>query len=283
MQFTSAIAIAVLSYTAAAFANPEAYCPAGMPCPMKRDAAPEAQPWCEYVGQVCSRKVQSDAEAVCGSDGQPCHKVKRAAMAFASAIAEPAPQPWCEYVGQVCNKTRREAEAEAACYLEGGACLKAKREAYAHAAAISDALPAAEAEAFYRETSLALRAAFPEPEAIPGMSSSFYITLARRIITNIITEAQISEDAKRDANAWCEYVGQVCNKVKRAASAMADVLAASTPQPGCKYGGRVCGKTRRDAEANAEALCFSESGPCSMAKRSADALAKAAENTINMF
>lgn len=173
MQFTSVIAVAVLSYTAAASAIPVASCPAGMPCPMKRDAAAEAQPWCKYVGQVCDKKVKRDAEAVCGSDGQPCYKVKRAAMAFASAIAEPVPQPWCKYIGQVCDKTRREAEAEAACYLEDGACLKAKREAYAHAAAIADALPAAEAEAFYSETSLALRAAFPEPEAIPGMSSSF--------------------------------------------------------------------------------------------------------------
>lgn len=175
MQFTSVIAIAVLSYTAAASAIPVAYCPAGMTCPMKGDATAEAQPWCKHVGKLCDEKVKRGAEAVCGSDGQPCHKVKRAAMAFASAIAEPVPQPRCMYVGEICTKTRREAEAEAACYLEGGACLKAKREAYAHAAAIAKALPAAEAEAFYSETSLALRAAFPEPEAIPGISSSCYL------------------------------------------------------------------------------------------------------------
>lgn len=64
---------------------------------------------------------------------------------------------------------------------------------------------------------------------------------------------------------------------------MADALAAPTPQPWCKHVGKVCDNTRRDAEADSEALCFSESGPCSMAKRSADALAEAAENTINMF
>ena len=77
--------------------------------------------------------------------------------------------------------TKPDAAAEAACYLPGAPCDLAKRETYALAAATADALPAAEAEAFYADVGLKLRAAVPDWEDL--------------------TEDAVGDEAKADADA----------------------------------------------------------------------------------
>src|SRR5690348_2961434 len=67
----------------------------------------------------------------CWRPGQPCGKVKRAAEAFAEAIAEPSQN----------NKREANAEAEAHCWRPGQPCGKAKRAALALAHAVADAQP----------------------------------------------------------------------------------------------------------------------------------------------
>ncbi len=153
MQFTTAIAVAVLAYG------------------VNSAATPDVEAWCRYVGQPCGKvkraadayaaalagpDADAEAEAWCRYVGQPCGKAKR--------NATPEAEPWCRYVGQPCGKSKR--EAEAACFLPGGPCAKAKRDTNALAHAVADALPAAEAEAYYK--TLALRDAHPEPAPLAG-------------------------------------------------------------------------------------------------------------------
>ncbi|ELR03405.1 hypothetical protein VC83_06943 [Pseudogymnoascus destructans] len=100
---------------------------------------PEAVADAEIADKV---KREAEAEAFCWRPGQPCGKVKRAADAIASALAEPAPEPFCQRPGQLCGKVKRDAEAvaEAFCWRPGQPCGKAKREANALAEAAAEAL-----------------------------------------------------------------------------------------------------------------------------------------------
>ena len=93
---------------------------------------------------------------------------------------------------------------------------------------------------------------------------------------------ETTEKLKRDASAWCGYVGQPCGKAKRDVSKReADPEAKAR----CGYVGQPCGKLRRAAEAVAEAVANAEpvarcgyvGQPCGKAKRDALALAHAAD------
>ncbi|EOD48838.1 putative pheromone precursor protein 1 protein [Neofusicoccum parvum UCRNP2] len=99
----------------------------GQPCSKKREAEPLpiADPWCRWKGQPCS-KAKREAEPWCRWKGQPCSKLKRAADAVADAAAEPEPEAWCRWKGQPCSKAKREAEPW--CRWKGQPCSKAKRD-----------------------------------------------------------------------------------------------------------------------------------------------------------
>ncbi|KFY96313.1 hypothetical protein V500_02508 [Pseudogymnoascus sp. VKM F-4518 (FW-2643)] len=185
----------------------------------------------------------AEPEAFCWRPGQPCGKVKRAAEAFAEAIAEPAAEA--------------DAEASAFCWRPGQPCGKAKRTALALAHAVADANP--EAEAFFDK--LAIREAFPEPEAVAEAEP---------------VNGKVKREAEAEAEAFCWRPGQPCGKVKRAAEAIASALAEAEPEPFCWRPGQPCGKAKRDAEAVAEAFCWRPGQPCGKARRDANALAEAA-------
>lgn len=251
----------------------------GQPCPKKREAEADARErwdfvwpnFCSgFVGRICGkakRDASPEAEAVCSAAGQPCAKVRRAAEAFAAALNNPAADAWYSFCSdprmtiRPCPEmTKRDAAAEAACYLPGAPCDLAKREAYALAAATADALPAAEAEAFYADVGLKLRAAFPDWEGL--------------------TEDVVGEEAQVDADAgFCHGVnGQIqtgapCYKAKRAAEAVAEAIANPSADAWDSFcsGGRSCPK-KREVVPEAEAQCFAAGGLCAAVKRSADAL-----------
>ncbi|KFY11495.1 hypothetical protein V492_04429 [Pseudogymnoascus sp. VKM F-4246] len=195
-----------------------------------------------------------EPEPICWLPGQPCGKVKRAAEAFAEAIAEPI----CWLPGQPCGKAKREAnpEAEAICWLPGQPCGKAKRAAEALASAVADANPDATFD------HLAIREAFPEPEPAaigkltPSLSSSMETS------SDMSTAGPVDDKLKREAEAICWLPGQPCGKVKRAAEAISSALAEE--------------HTKRAANAEAEAICWLPGQPCGKAKRNAEALAEAA-------
>ncbi|KFY64466.1 hypothetical protein V496_03249 [Pseudogymnoascus sp. VKM F-4515 (FW-2607)] len=189
-----------------------------------------------------------EPEAYCWRPGQPCGKVKRAAEAFAEAIAEPAAN----------------AESSPYCWRPGQPCGKAKRTALALAHAVADAHP--EAEAFF--DMLAIREAFPEPEAVAEAEAG---------------NDKVKREAEAEAEAYCWRPGQPCGKVKRAAEAIASALAEPAPEPYCWRPGQPCGKAKRDAEATAEAYCWRPGQPCGKAKREANALAEAAAEAIASF
>ncbi|KAL5345581.1 isocitrate dehydrogenase (NAD(+)) idh1 [Pseudogymnoascus australis] len=186
-----------------------------------------------------------EPEAYCWRPGQPCGKVKRAAEAFAEAIAEPA----------------ADAKASPYCWRPGQPCGKAKRTALALAHAVADAHP--EAKAFF--DMLAIREAFPEPEAVAEAEAG---------------NDKVKREAEAEAEAYCWRPGQPCGKVKRAAEAIASALAEPAPGPYCWRPGQPCGKAKRDAEATAEAYCWRPGQPCGKAKREANALAEAAAEAI---
>jgi len=118
MRFTNVISVAILASAVTAIAIPE--------------------PICGKPGQPCKR----EAEAICGKPGQPCRKVKRAAEAFADALAEPIAEPEDETLLARCN-------------LVGGACYEAKRMTRDLADVV--ALAARDPEAFYGGLNLETR------------------------------------------------------------------------------------------------------------------------------
>lgn len=99
-----------------------------------------------YIADPVDEKLKREAEAICWRPCQPCARVKRAAEAIASALAEPvpepAPEPICWRPGQPCGKAKRaaEAEAEAICWRPGQPCGKAKRNVDALNEAVTQAL-----------------------------------------------------------------------------------------------------------------------------------------------
>jgi hypothetical protein len=232
------------------------------------------------VGANSAAIAVAEPEPICWRPGQPCGIVKRAAEAFAEAIAEPIAEPICWRPGQPCGKVKREAEAEAEaaaiCWRPGQPCGKAKRAALALAHAVANANP--EAEAFFDK--LAIREAFPEPEAVA--EGTFTPSPISSIETNADTSVAepVDDKLKREAEAICWRPGQPCGKVKRAAEAIASALAEPAPEPICWRPGQPCGKAKRDADAAAEAICWRPGQPCGKAKREANALAEAAAEAL---
>lgn len=146
-----------------------------------------------------------------------------------AAIAAAEPVAFCWRPGQPCGKVKR--AAEAFCWRPGQPCGKAKRTALALAHAVADANP--EAEAFFDK--LAIREAFPEPEAVAdGMSAPFPSssieantdTSAAEPVNDIVKrEAEAEAEAEAVAEAFCWRPGQPCGKAKREANALAEAAA----------------------------------------------------------
>lgn len=111
------------------------FCEKGQPCPKKVKNVARS------VGTELERKDDPIADhSFCHKEGNQCHKVKRAAEALASALAEPeaeADPDRCWRRGMPCSKVKRDAlaepEAEAEpepdrCWRRGMPCSKAKRD-----------------------------------------------------------------------------------------------------------------------------------------------------------
>jgi hypothetical protein len=84
----------------------------------------------------------------------------------------------------------------------------------------------------------------------------------------------------RDAEASCGDAGGPCQKLKRAAEALAEAVALPEAQPWCTHPGQICTKEKRDALAIAEAWCSHPGQICTKAKRDAYALAAAANEVL---
>jgi hypothetical protein len=257
MKFTAAIAILILAAAVSATAVPN----------------PNADARCGYVGQPCgkvkARTPHPDADARCGYVGQPCGKVRRAAKAFAEAlaVAEPGVSTPPSSRNSVTNTLNQQHDPALAARCDMGSCYEAKMMTRDLAAIVAETT--ADPAAFYESLHL--------------------------------EDAETTEKLKRDAEARCGYVGQPCGKVKRDAapepeidrrcgfpgSPCQKVKREADPEADarCRYVGQPCGKLRRAAEAISEAIAEAEPAarcgyvgqPCGKAKRDAFALAHAAD------
>ncbi|KAF5022117.1 hypothetical protein F66182_5836 [Fusarium sp. NRRL 66182] len=185
----------------------------------KREAAPEPQKWCMWIGQPCWKaKAKREAEAApepkrnnnkwCMWIGQPCWKAK------AKREASPEPQKWCMWIGQPCWKAKRDAgealsdslhatrslhDRSPTELLAGGAAAEAKRSIVELANMV--ALGARSDSGAYFD-SLKIETHFPE------FNSTSTAAVKR-------DEAALKQDKR-----WCMWIGQPCWKAKRAAEAV---------------------------------------------------------------
>lgn len=172
-------------------------------------------------------------------------KLKRAAEAAADALAEPAEgfQRYCHLPGQSCWKTKRAADAFAEAIADAFAAADAQPEAEAHmkryAAAMPEPDPAAEAEALALAEAIAQ---FPRYCHLPGMSCpktkrnpapqfprychmGGKPTCPKNEKRDAEAHAAALAEATADFPRYCHLPGQSCWKVKRAAEAVAEALA----------------------------------------------------------
>lgn len=177
--------------------------------------------------------VRPQGDDTCRGSGQMCGikaKLKRAASAAASALAEPIvfaepPHRFCYKPSGECSNAKREAlalaEAAAAaytlaepdanpCYLPGGECSNAKREALAAAESIAE-----------RDAN-----AFPDPEAgktppSPLDNSDFQYHLLRK---QYETDKWAPTEASAN-NDFCNLPEESCTKLRRATEDITEALA----------------------------------------------------------
>lgn len=103
------------------------------------------------------------------------------------------------------------------------------------------------------------------------------------LLTTVLAATAVHAAAEPvpDAEAtwrFCQRPGQGCHKLKRAAEAAAEALAAAEPEPFCTRVGQGC---KRDAKAEADwRFCQRPGQGCHKAKRAADALANAVADAM---
>ncbi|KIH94007.1 pheromone precursor protein [Sporothrix brasiliensis 5110] len=249
-----------------------------------------------------SAAAVAEAEAYCQQAGQSCYQVKRAAEAFAEAIADlGAPEAGVSRrslsFGGVHNNAIRA--------IDGLASIVASTQY--------------NPRSFYSD--LSLESHFPVPveepvtkreaEADADADAQKYCPLPGQPCWKNKREADAAADA--EAQKYCPLKGQSCWKARRAAEAVinaieggsvqkreaeADADAEADAQKYCPLKGQSCWKYKREAEADAEAQkycplkgqscwkrnvgtrCYAPGGACANASRDLHAIYNAARSVI---
>ena len=166
--------------------------------------------------------TSNEAAEYCNSPNQPCDKLKRAASAVASALADPAPEALAD------------AHRHVWCYRPGEPCFKAKRDALALADAVAKAHPQEAPTEDGKHT-------------LPDSHSQAQLLKQTNMLTTIL-----------DLKDFCDSAEGPCTKVKRAAEAIAEAVAEPLADTAsghrkrhvwCHRPGEPCWKAKRGIEA----------------------------------
>jgi len=201
------------------------------------------------LAATVSASAVPSPDARCGYVGQPCGKVRRAAEAFAEALAEPVPAA--------------DHDAALAARCDMGSCYEAKMMTRDLAAIVAETTE--DPAAYFAGLGLEDEETSQKLKRDASARCGYVGQPCGKVKREAAPEARCGyvgqpcgkakREADPEADAWCGYVGQPCGKLRRAAEALAEAVAVSEaePAPQCGYVGQPCGKAKRDALALAHA------------------------------
>jgi hypothetical protein len=201
------------------------------------------------AGLVIAAVSANPEPSRCWRVGMPCQKLKRAVDVASEILDEPV------------DTTSVEAKR---CFRDGQPCAKARRAEDALRASLKDA----NINNYTDDKSPEHHFCENDKPCPKGYKNIQARSLA-------VEEVEGQDDPNAD-HSYCHTVGQQCNKVKRAAEALAEALAEPEADPNpdplrCWRVGMPCQKVKRD-------LCFRNGQPCHIAKRAIDYLEIAAND-----